>query len=123
MTNMLINQNVPIVSNKNTSRKHLAYKGLHLKNYGSSRMAMNKILVIKKLWNGTNYSKDYLEYLYSEAKITNRNTNMYSRVEQSSSDNSSFMDENEETSESTSLFSKLKTMRNDWLHKHKFYAK
>ena len=49
LTNMLINLNVPIVNNKNISRKHLGYKGLHLNNYGSSRLGMNLISVIKKL--------------------------------------------------------------------------
>ena len=49
LTNMLINLNVTIVNNKNISRKHLGYKGLHLNSYGSSRLAMNLISVIKKL--------------------------------------------------------------------------
>ena len=49
LTNMLINLNVPIVNNKNISRKDLGYKGLHLNSYGSSRLAMNLISVIKKL--------------------------------------------------------------------------
>ena len=49
LTNMLINLSVPIVENKNISRKHLGYKGLHLNSYGSSRLAMNLISVIKKL--------------------------------------------------------------------------
>ena len=49
LTNMLINLNIPIVNNKNISRKHLGYKGLHLNSYGSSRLAMNLISVIKKL--------------------------------------------------------------------------
>ena len=49
LTSMLINLNVPIVNNKNISRKHLGYKGLHLNNYGCSRLAMNLISVIKKL--------------------------------------------------------------------------
>ena len=49
LTNMLINLNVPIVNNKNISRKHSGYKGLHLNSYGSSRLAMNLIFVIKKL--------------------------------------------------------------------------
>ena len=35
LTNMLISLNVPIVSNKNISRKHFGYKGLHLNSYGS----------------------------------------------------------------------------------------
>ena len=49
LTNMLINLSVPIVENKNISRKDLGYKGLHLNSYGSSRLAMNLISVIKKL--------------------------------------------------------------------------
>ena len=49
LTNMLINLNVPIVDNKNISRKHLGYKGLHLNSCGSSRLAMNLTSVIKKL--------------------------------------------------------------------------
>ena len=34
---MLINLNVPIVNNKNISRKHLGYKIFHLNSYGSSK--------------------------------------------------------------------------------------
>ena len=49
LSNMLINLNVTIVNNKNISRKHLGYKGLHLNSYESSRLAMNLISVIKKL--------------------------------------------------------------------------
>ena len=49
LTNMLINLNVPIVSNKNISRKYLGYKGLHPNSCGSSRLAMNLISLIKKL--------------------------------------------------------------------------
>ena len=49
LTNMLMNLNVYIVNNKNISRKQLGYKGLHLNRYGSSRLAMNLISVIKKL--------------------------------------------------------------------------
>ena len=49
LTNMLINLNVPIVNNKNISRKHLRYEGLHLNSYGSSRLAMNLFPVSKKL--------------------------------------------------------------------------
>ena len=33
LTIMLISLNVPIVNNKNISRKHLGYKGLHLNSY------------------------------------------------------------------------------------------
>ena len=46
LKNMLINLNVPIVNNKNINRKHLGYKGLLLKSYGSSMLAMNVINVI-----------------------------------------------------------------------------
>ena len=105
---MLINLNVPIVNNKNISRKHLGYKGLHLNNYGSSRLGMNLISVIKKLWNDASYPTDSLDFKYSEAKITNPNTNIYSCLEKSSTDNISFIDENEESSESTSFLNKLK---------------
>ena len=108
LTNMLINLNVSIVNNKNISRKHLWYKGLHLNSYGSSRLAMNLISVIKKLWNDASYPTDSLDYKYSEAKITNPNTNIYSCLEQSSTDNISFIDENEESNESTSFLNKLK---------------
>ena len=47
-----------------------------------------------------------LEYKYSEAKITNPNTNTYSYL-----DNISFIDENEESSESTSFLNKLNATR------------
>ena len=47
----------------------------------------------------------------SEAKITNPNTNIYSCLEQSSTDKISFIDENEESSESTSFLNKLKATR------------
>ena len=49
LTNMLINLNVPIVSNKNISWKHLGYTGFHLNSCGSSRLAMNLISVIKNV--------------------------------------------------------------------------
>ena len=49
LTNMLINLNVPIVNNKNISRKYLRHKGLHMNSYGSSRLAMNLISVSTKL--------------------------------------------------------------------------
>ena len=75
-TNMFINQNVPIVNNKNTSRKYLTYKGLHMNSYGFSRLTSNQIPVIKKLWNGSKCPNDSFEYLYSEAKITNTNAYM-----------------------------------------------
>ena len=44
----------------------------------------------------------------SEAKITKPNTNIYSCLEQSSTDKISFIDESEESSESTSFLNKLK---------------
>ena len=69
---------------------------------------MNLISVIKKLWNDASYPTDSLDYKYSEAKKTNPNTNIYSYLEQSSTDNISFIDENEESSESTSFLNKLK---------------
>ena len=108
---MLINLNVPIVNNKNISRKHLGYNGLHLNSYFPSRLAMNLISVIKKLWNDASYPTDSLDYKYSEAKKTNPNTNIYSYLEQSSTNNISFIDENEESSESTSFLNKLKATR------------
>ena len=108
LTNMLISLNVPIVDNKNISRKHLGYKGLHLNSYGSSRLAMNLISVIKKLWNDAIYPTDSVDYKYSEAEKTNPNTNIYYCLEQSSTDNISFIDENEESSESTSFLNKLR---------------
>ena len=72
---------------------------------------MNLISVIKKLWNDASYPTDSLDYKYSEAKKTNPNTNIYSYLEQSSTDNISFIDENEESSESTSFLNKLKATR------------
>ena len=57
------------------------------------------------------YPTDFLEYNYLEAKITNPNANTYSCLEQSSTDNISFIDENEESSESTSFLNKLKATR------------
>ena len=84
LTNILINLNVPIADNKNISRKHLRYKGLHLNSYGPSKLAMNLIFVIKKLWNDASYPTDSIDYKYSEAKKTNPNTNIYSCLEQSS---------------------------------------
>ena len=71
LTNILINLSVPIVENKNISRKDLGYKGLHLNSYGSSRLAMNLISVIKKLH--ASYPTDSLDYKYSKVKITNPN--------------------------------------------------
>ena len=49
LTNMLISLNVPIANIKNISRKHLGYENLHLNTYGSSRLSINLISVIKKL--------------------------------------------------------------------------
>ena len=49
LTKMVINLNVPIVNNKNISRKDLRCKGLHRNSYDSSRLTMNLISVIKKL--------------------------------------------------------------------------
>ena len=108
---MFISLNVPIVNNKNISQRHLGYKCLHLNSYGSSRLAVNLISVIKKLWNDASYPTDFREYKYSEAKIANSNTNIYSCLKQSSTDNISFIDENEESNESISLLIKLKATR------------
>ena len=69
---------------------------------------MNLISVIKKLWNGANYPTNSLEYKSSEDKTANPNTNIYHCLEQSSTDNISFIDENVESSESTSDLNKLK---------------
>ena len=49
LTKIFINLKLPVVDNKNISRKHLGYKSLHLNSYGSFRLAMNLISVIKKL--------------------------------------------------------------------------
>ena len=54
------------------------------------------------------YPTDFREYKYSEAKITTPNTYIYSCLEQSSTDNISFIDENEESNESTSFPNNLK---------------
>ena len=72
---------------------------------------MNLISVIKKLWNDASCPTDSLDYKYSEGKITNPNTNIYSCLEQSSTDNISFKDENEESSESSLFLNKLKATR------------
>ena len=76
--NMLISLNLPIVNNKNISRKHLGYTDLHLNSYGFSGLAINLIFVVKKLCNDASYPTDSLKYKYPEAKITNPNTNTYS---------------------------------------------
>ena len=107
LTNMFISLNVPIVNNRNISRKHLVYKALHLNSYGSSSLAMNLISVIKKFWNDTSYPTDFREYKYSESKATNLNTNICFCYEQSSSTNISLTDENEQISQSPSFFNKL----------------
>ena len=78
---------------------------------GSSRLVMNLIPVIKKLWNGASYPTDSLKCKYSEAKITNPNSNTYSCLQQSYADHISFIGENEESSESTSFLNKLKATR------------
>ena len=93
---MLINLEIPVINNKNKSRKHLGYKGFHLNSYGSSRLTMHLISVIIKNWNDASYPKDSLKYLCSEHNIPNPNTNIYSCLEQSSTDNVSFADENEQ---------------------------
>ena len=103
---MVVNLNVPIVNNTYFSQKHLEYKGFHL-----VRFAMNLISVIKKLWNDASYPIDFREYKYSTAKIPNPNTNIYSCLEQLSTDNISFIDENEESNEITSFLNILKAKR------------
>ena len=54
---------------------------------------------------------DSLEYKYLEPKITNLDINIHPCLEQSSTDNISFIDENEESSGSTSFVNKLNTTR------------
>ena len=56
---MLINLNVSIVNNI-VRRKHLGYKGVHLNSYGSSRLTMSLISIIKKM----SYPTNSLEYKY-----------------------------------------------------------
>ena len=84
---------------------------MHLNSCGSSRLEMNLIPVIKKLWNGASYPTDSLKCKYLEAKITNPNSHTCSCLEQLYADNISFIGENEESSESTSFFNKLKATR------------
>ena len=45
-----------------------------------------------------------IQYILLNTKTTNPNTKIYSRLEQSSTDNISFMDKNEESSENTYFF-------------------
>ena len=71
----------------------------------------NEFDLCNKLWNDASCTTDFHEYEYLKAKITNPNTNIYSCLEQSSTDNISFIDENEESSESTSFLNKLKATR------------
>ena len=111
LTNNVVNLKFPIVNNMDIAQKHLGYKGLHLNGFGSSRLAINLISVIKKLWNDASYPTDFLKYKYSKAKITNPNIKIYSHLERSSTDNSSFTDENEENIESTFSLKKLKATR------------
>ena len=61
--------------------------------------------------NDASYTIDSFEYKYLKAKVTNRNTNIYSFLGQSSSDNFSFIVENEESSETTYFLNKLKVTR------------
>ena len=72
---------------------------------------MNLVSVTKKLWNDASYPTDTLSYKYSEVKKTNPNTSIYNCLEQLSTDNISFIDESEESSESTSFLNKLKGTR------------
>ena len=108
---MLINLNDPIVNYKNISQKHLQYKGKHLNSCRSSDLAIHSISVIKKWGNDARYTTDSLEYQYLEAKRANPNTNIYSCLEQPSTDDNSFIDDNKECSEGTSFFNKLKATR------------
>ena len=71
-------------------------------------LAMNWISAIKIFWNDASYPTDSLEYERAKAEITNPNTNIHFRLEQSSTMNISFMDENQDKSESTSFLTKLK---------------
>ena len=95
---------------------------MHLNSYGSSGLAMNLISVIQNLWNDSSYPTDSLELKYLNVKMTKLNTNIYSRLEQSSTDNISFIDENEESRESTSFLNKWKATRvaniNKWMIGH-----
>ena len=95
---MLINLNVSIVNNI-VSRQHLGYKGVHLNSYGSSRLAMNLISIIKKCEMMLAIQHILLNINLLESKITSPNANIYSCLEQSSTDNISFIDENEESNE------------------------
>ena len=61
------------------------------------------------MWNDANYLTDFCEYKSSEAKKKTLNTHIYSCLEQSSTDNITFINENEESNESTSFLNKLKT--------------
>ena len=70
---------------------------------------MNLISVIKKLH--ASYPTDSLDYKYSKVKITNPNSNICSCLEQLSTNNIIFIDENEESSKSTSFLNKLKATR------------
>ena len=63
---------------------------------------MNLISVIKKLWNDASYPTDSPKYKYSEAKTI---------LEQSLTDNISFIGEKDESSERTSFLNKLKATR------------
>ena len=50
MTNKnLKNLGEDIIDNSNIETKHLGRKGLHMNSYGTSRLAMNIIRVLKKL--------------------------------------------------------------------------
>ena len=47
--------NIPHVKNVNIVKKHLENSGLHLNEHGTSRLAMNYIATIRKLWNNVGY--------------------------------------------------------------------
>ena len=60
------------------------------------------------MWNDASYPSDSLWYKYSKVKITNLNANIHSCLDQPSTDNISFIEENKESSESISFLNKLK---------------
>ena len=49
--------NIPLIKNFNIVKRHLGNKGLHLNEHGTSRLAMNYIATIRKLWKNVGYSK------------------------------------------------------------------
>ena len=53
--------NIPLVKNFNIFKKHLGNTGLRLNEHGTSRLAMNYIATIRKLWNNVGYPKYYFD--------------------------------------------------------------